>query len=366
MTFDLVAEYRAAAAARQTAPSAPAAGTFSGLDGAMIAEAGRALKDWATSPEGKAVIAEARGLPPEEAAECMSAAFASENIGEIIKKIIAKLPIKAVSIGLLGQVELLVGISGSIGYAIDLGDSGETRAIYAGGGIVEGVDAGGEAAVVLGLWAESTSNINGFYVGAGVDITDGAGFDAVAFASKSDDDAGDDDGGGINWKDAKMVFIGVDIGLEDGGEAEEYYFFTHTMTKYPVYQEGGTYNYMMCFDNLNCVKSKDNTDTVFLLYTVDGNSTVYQYPIWGGIKMTESKKKPNYSQWVCGNMVRFNSSVTATLHVGNFTMPAITFSTSDFNGLYSQSGSKTTKATTDVGINHIEYNLNARLVAMPG
>ena len=34
--------------------------------------------------------------------------------------------------------------------------------------------------------------------------------------------------------------------------------------------------------------------------------------------------------------------------------------------IVNSNNTETTKATTDVGINHIEYNLNARLVAMPG
>lgn len=361
MTYDLVAEYRAAVAAGLAASPADGSGGLDALDPQMLAQAGEALRAWASSPEGRAIVVRARELPPEEAAESLSAAFESPDLGAIIAKILKKVPLKAVSVGLLGQVELIVGIAGSIGYAIDLGNLGETRAIYAGGGLIEGVDLGGEAAVVLGLWAETTSQINGFYVGAGMDITEGVGIDAVAFASKADEDKLDGDDG-INLKYAKMVFVGVDIGLADGVEAEEYYFLTHTMSKYPVYQAGGNYSHMMCFNNLNCLNSKDDTDTIFILYTVDADPTIYQYPIWGGIDMKEPKKSKSYSHWVCGNMVRFNNSVTATLHVGNFTMPSTTFSLSDFGGKFSVCAPKDIKAKTDLIFNDIEYKLDAELI----
>lgn len=89
---------------------------------------------------------------------------------------------------------------------------------------------------------------------------------------------------GVNLKYAKVIYVGGALGLEEGAEDEDVYYFAYHLDSFPTYQVGD-YDCLMTFDQLRCVNSKSNQDDVYLLYTVDDDDTLYRYPIWNEMKM---------------------------------------------------------------------------------
>jgi len=214
---------------------------------------------------------------------------------------------KALSIGLMAQAVVLVGLSGSVGYVINLDRSNPKTGIYLGGAIDCGIDAGIEGDVCLGFWANAVDDINGVYVGEEVDIDDTTGVTEAAFVSFESDDLA-------------LVFVGLDLGIDDGMEEVNFYFVAMGFGHAPIYQSGDA-TYLVQLGTLTCSNSKDNYDTVYLNYTQDSSSTQYRYPVWDGIQMAEQGNDARFYQWGVGQIVKFNTELYLILQVGDHTMP---------------------------------------------
>lgn len=338
-------------------------------------EAAARLRQWLTRMDDSGTVRKAKALlragRKKEAAQQMSLAVDLPSLSDIIDTIEGWIPIKAVSLGIMAEGDLIIGGQAGCGVAMDIKDFGSSWSIYGYGGLDEGVDAGVEIGIVLGFWAIESNDISGTYVGAEVDITDVIGVEGIAYAGKDDkSDFLDDDG--VNLKYAKVIYVGVDVGLEDGVEGEEVEYISWHHEYYATYQVGDDYDYLMSFDHLTCVNSKDNQDDVYFLYTVDGEDTEYRYPIWNEMKMCEEKNEGDVGSehakhvWLCDNMVKFNTKVVVKPYVGNYTdMPTIEFTPSSFAGLNIETGAKTSKDYTDMHVNEINYTLTGRLLRSP-
>jgi len=251
---------------------------------------------------------------------------------------------KAVSLGLLAQAVLLIGLSGSVGYVMDIKITDPKPGIYLGGAIDAGIDAGIEGDVCIGFWRESTDDLDGIYVGEQVDVDDGTGLTEAAFLN--DDELG-------------LVLLGADLGIDDGMENTDFYFFEIGLSREPIYQPGDA-TYLVQLGMLDCLNSKDNYDTIYFEFLQDSDSTVYRYPAWDGYQMCESQNDSTYSSWRVGLIAKFNSSITLRMHVGDHTMKDVKFTASDLGGL--NQGITHTFDETVNGFDEIKYTLQLYLI----
>jgi hypothetical protein len=253
---------------------------------------------------------------------------------------------KAVSFGLLAQAVLIVGLSGSVGLVENIDPSNYQTAIYAGGAVDIGIDVGLEGDICLGFWTSTVDELSGLYIGGEVDIDDGSGV-TVAFFLQDDEPA--------------LAFAGIDLGIDDGIENEDFYFFEFSIGRSPIYQPGEA-TYLVQFGSLTCNDSKDNFDTVYFNFQQDGDTSVtYRYPAWDGYQMCESGKDSTFSTWGVGLIAKFNESLSITLQVGDYTMPSQTITPGTFTKLFKWEPVPF-KDYTDAHTNEIYYSLDVQLI----
>ncbi len=260
---------------------------------------------------------------------------------------------KAISFGLLAQFVIGIGISGSIGFIENLDIANSQSAVYGGGALDVGIDAGIEGDVCLGFWTNEVSDISGLYVGGEVDVDDGTGVTVATFFKGEDEDPG-------------LAFVGVDLGVDDGIEEEDFYFFHIDTGSNPIYQPGEA-TYLIQLLWLTCNNSKDNYDTVKFTFQQDPdpNQTpvTYHFPAWDGFQMAESGNDSAVSTWNVGAILKFNTSLALTLQVGGTDMGAQTIKASDFSKVFEV----ITLPSWDVhygvlGVDEIKYTLTYQFI----
>lgn len=224
---------------------------------------------------------------------------------------------KAVSLGLMGQAVLLLGVSGSVGYAVDVSLTNPDTGIYVGGAVDAGIDAGIEGDICLGFWRESVADLGGTYVGAEVDIDDLTGIVVAAF--ENDDEIG-------------LVFAGVDLGIDDGMENTDFYFFEFDTGQAPIYQPGES-NCLVQLQGMVCTNSKNDYDEIYIEFLADSDSTAYRFPAWDSYQMCEADRNSDLSNWSVGLIIKFDSSFTLRLHVGDQTLDDLTITRSYYGGV---------------------------------
>lgn len=331
------------------------------LPPALRQAAADALKAYRASPEYKALLADLPQMNLLQLQQRLEAALNGPHftpmlalmrqpgafdvtIKGVVEKVLDYLIPNAVSLGVLAQAVLVLGLSGSAGYVVNVDLSNFKSGVYVGGAFDAGIDAGIEGDAVLGFWANSVGDLDGVYVGGEVDIDDGTGLTAAAF--DHDDDLG-------------LVFVGIDLGIDDGFENTDFYFFEFDIGHEPIYQPGDA-TYLVQFTTMTCENSKDDSDTVYLEFFQDGGDTAYRFPAWNGNQMCEQKNGPYY-QWGLGLVAKFDSSLTVRLHTGDFTpSPDVTIKPTNFNSV----GSTYTLPWDDktTAIDEVEYKLVAQLL----
>ncbi len=344
------------------------------LDAAFIQAINDDLTAWAASSLGQQVIST---TDPSDLEDLLKEALLSTAFSKVAAKIKSEEKVKAVSLGVMASAEIFAGITGAFGVAINRSDfqfvgmssdpDQVTSSIFAGGGFVEGVEDGIQGTLALGIWFEDAGEISGFYVGEEIDVDDGLGVTAVALAGRDDKDDFKDEEGNVVMDKAKVLYVGIDVGIADGTEAEELYYFSGTMSQMPVSQSGD-YNHMAILDDLHChdALSPDNVDEgekdhVYIEYTVDDEDTVYRYPIWNTIEMAEGG---GLDHWTCGNAIKFNNSFTVSLYVGTSSaknsqafIQKQTYSKNSFPS----DGDLDYSFKDKVGTHKVDYHLHAKL-----
>ncbi|MFK7903507.1 MAG: hypothetical protein AB8B69_00205, partial [Chitinophagales bacterium] len=340
------------------------------IDSDFIQAVNDDLTEWAKSSLGQEVIAT---TDPSDLESLLKDALISTAFSKVAAKLQSEEKVKAISLGLMAEAEIFMGISGAFGVAMNRSDfafvgmGGQdpddvTSSIFAGGGFVEGVEDGIQGTLAIGIWFEDAGDISGLYVGEEVDIDDGLGITAVALAGKDDKDDFKDEEGNVVMDKAKVLFLGIDVGISDGTEADELYYFSGTMSQEPVSQSGD-YNHYAVLDDLHChdALSTDNAnsgkDHVYIEYKVDNEPTIYRYPIWNTIEMNEKE----LDHWYCGNAIKFNESFTVTLYVGTGSssqdkIQSRTYSMSDFTD-----NTNTYHTFEKEGLHQVDYYLHAIL-----
>ena len=327
--------------------------------------AATAILAWSKTDDGKKAMQTTDKDDNNTLMDMLSDALQSDTFKDVIDKAFDFLPLKAISLGLMGQVEIFVGLAGTFGYAMDLKNWPSTAALFGGGGIVEGVDGGIQGTIALGFWFQETAEIGGFYEAVEIDIDDGLGITAAAYAGKGDGEKLKSEEG-INLKYAKVVFLGIDVGLDDGVEAEEAYLFAGHLEDYPSYQTGDYKNQVILTD-LKCDDKQSNLsgmDDIHIHFMVDGHSQIYRYPIWNDFEMQDDDDDDDddagfeydRTEWICGTIIQFNDSFDIEFFVNGDSLEKNSYKLSDFSGV----GDTVTKKYNDD--DDTEYHLTAELL----
>lgn len=329
----------------------------------ILKEAGKAMKTWLTSSEGQSKMA---------AMQNMSLVQINSELGSLLQHpVFAKtmqlvqdhpklasalksFPIHSVSIGATFEANIIFGVSGSIGYAIDPTDIGGVSSSFLSLSLKEGAELGAFGGLQFGIWEPSPDNMAGFSVG--VELTfdpEIIGLSVGAYTGLSRNTLGA----------TATAVAGEDAGIE----FQESYTFLLTeadLDLKPVYQFPASH--FLILDKLTCENTKEiGKDEVFFKFVIDGNKT-YTYPSWDYRSMgTDSDN----NEWIVGRSVYFNSKVEVILYDGepagkNDVMKesgkdhSFKFDLEDFKN--DSKISKTMDYTSK--LDQVKYKLSARLI----
>lgn len=379
MPQDLKTTLRAKAATSQKTVQ----GSLAGLDPQTLTSIASAVQAYAATPEGHAALQSAKSQDPEGAGKILAYIIEQTVVGKIAEFIKEYDVLKSISLGFMGQADAFGGVSGTLGAAVDVGgliDGQLNWAVFAGGGFVEGVDAGIEGSICVGLWNLGIDDISGTMYGIEVDVDDELGFDVVGFGGDADTIKGlinDPDPDFESIADAcNVLIIGIDIGADDGVEGDEYQFVSVTVsesTDYDAFQSG-YFDYILMMNTLICYDSegvpgfKDQVHFKIQVDLDDGNdddAPVYRYPPSGYVYISQQDGQhstPDNANWWCGSMVKFNSSVQFKIEIQNAPHSIThTVHVSDFN----DEGKYEMVFHDDDGVNEVKYALWVELIKKP-
>ncbi|MBA3879351.1 MAG: hypothetical protein C0500_06520 [Sphingobium sp.] len=313
---------------------------------ALIAELNQAVKAWRATPEAQAFIASLPQRNVEEVREYLHNVVRGPHFARTIElsasHSLSSLIPQSISIGLAGQIELLVGIYGSIGYIDDLTLDGGNSAIYLLGALAEGLDATIDVSAQAGLWTDAVDDASGSYVGGELEVDEGVGLSGFVLLKK---------------EVVKAAMVDADGGIGDGASALEFYMLTHETSHGPVAQSPASH--MLILSNLLCRDaSESGHDEVYLKFSIDGSDTVYRYPTWDYYSMNPDDSDKN---WALGRSIWLNSKVEVSIwdsDDGNDDeLHSFKINVSDFSG----TGSSHAKTYQSEG-KHEDYHLTAYLM----
>ncbi|MFD0895055.1 hypothetical protein KBB96_03430 [Luteolibacter ambystomatis] len=342
-----LSESRATKSADASAPAIPAE-----LRG-ILSRAAVRLKEWQATPEGQAELAALKNS--DSAADLtnrLRTLYSSEVVKPFTDELAAKaaadfdgidFPIKAITLGLAGQIDIGIGIYASFGYAVQFPNPFKSGAFYLSGAFTEGLEIGFDVAIQIGAWANEPMDLGGYYNGQEIMIDDTIGLGGWSFE-----------------QDEEVAGVAVDLalGAEDGGDEAEFYTLVWALDSdgtYPVAQQPA--DHMLILTTLTCLNTRESGhDEVYFLFTPDGGDVTYRYPSSKYYSMSADSDDPEHS-WNTGRSVKFNQYVDIQLLDDGDELGTFRFNLSDFNG------SSVTK-TSDVkdGLNEIEYTFTATLV----
>jgi hypothetical protein len=326
----------------------------------LVAEVQRALKAWNASAEGQAFRSTAReqgldGVKQQLGALLTGPVFArTRDLAATVSLGDLPFPLKSISIGAAAAVEFIIGVYGSIGYAVNFADLTnldsliQNSVIYYYEALSEGVDAGADIAVQAGFWNKTTDEMGGYYWGVEIEADDLGGLAGFGLAT-------DEDG-----FDLAAVLIDVTAGIADGVEGLEFWAQTHKITN-PVAQP--TANHMMLLTNLHCSKinSISGHDEVNLTFVADGGKVTYRYPTWNYYAMSEDQSAPE-SNWAVGRSIWFNNSVQVKAWDGKDNIASFTITYDNISSGQPYVARYDRKGSISNGWNEVAYELTAQIV----
>jgi hypothetical protein len=293
----------------------------------LMSAAAQSIVDFTNSADGQELL---KLTDPTDLMNSLRSALDSSAFRTLVSTAQEYDPVKAVSLGALGQVELFVGVQGLFGVATDIEGFPDDWALFCGGGTDEGIDGDLDGSLALGLWFQSTEEIGGYYVGAEVEVDDIVGAEAVAYAGAADKD-GFMGGNPVELDYAKVIFLGVDLGLGGGVEGVETYFVAGSFggnDNDPCFQTGD-YDNMVVLTQIKCEEKSSfiGTDEVRLRWFVDGETDQeYQFPIWNTLEMDDDDK----DKFVCGAVVKCNETFNVRFSVDGSVIETQEYKISNF------------------------------------
>lgn len=333
----------------ETTPRAANTLAFNDEDQALVEECNRALRAWRSSADYQAF----RASLPKCDIEQVKAYLDSVLRGPIFARTLelstspslSSLVPQSISVGLAGQIELLVGAYASFGYMVNLSTDGG-RAVYLLGALAEGLDITIDISEQVGLWLDKVDDVSGSYIGGELEVDEGVGVSGFLLLHKDD---------------PKAVMIDIDEGIGDGAAGLEFYMLAHGTSDNPVAQPPKSH--MLILTNLECVNAGENKgdghDDVYLKFTIDGDDdTEYRYPTYDNYGMKPGDKDGN---WALGRSIWLDSKASIEVWDNDDTNDdkrfTFTINVSDFSGV----GSSHAK-TYDQKSSSAEYKLTAYLM----
>ncbi len=288
----------------------PAANKLTAPEQEIMKEAGKAMKTWLQSAEGKSKMAAMQNMSLVQVNTELGALLQHPVFAKTMQliqdhpKLVSALksfPIHSVSIGVTFEVEIILGISGSIGYAVDPTDLLGVSSSFLSLSLKEGVEAGAFGGLQFGIWEPSPDDMGGY--SRGVEATfdpEIIGLSVGVYKGRGAD----------TWGATATAVAGEDAGIE----LQESYTFLLTeadLDLKPAYQLPASH--FLILDKLTCENTKDTgKDEVFFKFIIDGNKT-YTYPSWDYRSMGTDDDN---NEWIVGRSVWFNSKVEVVLYDG--------------------------------------------------
>lgn len=326
-------------AAAQERDSTSTAGTEKNpIDPAILKALADAKKAWEALPENQAKLQAMRQMGLHELVKALreisrdpifAPAFAmGQHRGVKSASDDLSGDIGSFSVGLAGQVDLGVGVTGTLGYAFDPND--ETQfSVFLSVGVVGGPDAELDAGVELGAWTSSPTQMTGFMVGAGMGLDpDGFGASGAGFVSCD-----------LTLLPPSIIpnfeswGAALTLSLGEGGGLLAVLSFTLviiTESIPPIAQPNA--DHMIMISSIKCVQKQDNDsdkDELYMLFQIDGNDTTFPFPTWSHFSIPEG------GTWNCGRSIKLNNSVNVTLMNGGDTIDSWAINFSNLQSSYS-------------------------------
>lgn len=286
----------------------PAGNKLTAPEQAIMKEAGKAIKTWLQSAEGKSKMVALQSMSLVEVNSELEALLQNPVFQKTMQLIndhpklaaaLQSFPIHSVSVGFTFEANILFGVSGSIGYAVNPTDPLGVSASFLSLSLKEGAELGAFGGIQFGIWESAPDDMAGFAVGAevtfdpeiiGVSIGVSRGTSSDSWGATATGVAGED--AGIEFQESYTFLLTEgDLGLK------------------PAYQFPA--QHFLILDKLTCENTKDTgKDEVYFRFTIDGNKT-YTYPSWDYRSMgTDSDN----NEWFVGRSVWFNSKVEVVLY----------------------------------------------------
>lgn len=322
----------------------------------ILSRAQTRLKEWQSTPEGQAKIAAIKDSSSvAEFCDHLEDLYASDQVKPFLDELDSKhasdfdgidFPIKSITLGFAGQIDIGVGIYASFGYAVQFPNPFKSGAFYVSGAFTEGLEIGFDVAIQIGAWANEPMDLGGYYNGQEIMIDDTLGVGGWSFE-----------------QDEELAGVAADLalGVEDGGDEAEFYTVVQSLSsdgRYPVAQQPA--DHMLILTTLVCLNTRESGhDEVYFLFTPDGGDVTYRYPSSKYYSMSADSKDPEHL-WNTGRSVKFNQYVDVQLQDDGDDLVSFRFNYSDFTNGTSSSITRT--SSTKDGLNEIEYQFTVWLM----
>ncbi len=364
-------------------PQDPPAGVS--LDGSLIKAINSAVEAWEDSHDGKDAnsTSDCRDIADDAKSGIESGTF--DDVITTLQRLHA---VKAISLGVMAQAEVFVGLYGCFGMAADLSDLkpsdfSDSCACYVGTGFADGAEAGVDGDLAFGVWFQNTADIGGVYVGADASFVDVEGVDVAVFIAEDDvDDFGEAEGSD-RWQFVKVLFIGDGAGIDDGFEDVELVFFAGHKCDNPTYQTGD-YDHAIMIEWITCNgQRQDEYDDINIQYQIDKTSatdipdpTWYNFAVWKGFQMqdTYSGDSPPSNPFASdqaikqktfrpgGGIIQCNTTVNPYILIDNAAIEMNTDNAPDFLEISEFSGVGSRVTRSFLGSDGGSYDVTFRLM----
>lgn len=255
-----------------------------------------AYRTWKNSPEGRVAFRSMANMSTNELQNHLAETFTGVIL-KAARKAIEAIGAESVSIGINFEIELLLGVTGTLGYAYGIGDGSGQTSVFLSLGLDEGVEGGAMAGVQFGVWKSAPTDMGGYSYGG-----------EILF----DDELGGSIGIYFSGDELSGLTLTLGAGIDDGIEFQESYTFVLGAGSVggsylqPVYQPRK--DHFLILTKLYCENeaSDGGKDEVYFTFQSD-DDTVYHYPTYDYISMDEG------DTWECGRSVMLNSYVKITV-----------------------------------------------------
>ncbi len=268
----------------------------------MCNKALQLMNNWKNSKEGKTIMKVMRNYPMEEMSKAMDATITRGQVEDIIQELstyFAEMdwPVNAVSFGVNFEAELVVGLSGTLGVAVNPTNTNVDTSTFLSVGLDEGVTEGAIGDIQIGVWTSEPKDLGGGSFSVEL-LLDAVGGGTIAAYWGYDGSF-------------QGITIAAGVGEEAGIEIKESYTFILTDEELgipPIWQRPA--DHMLIFNKItakNIAAGDGKHNEIYFKFKPD-DGAYFPHPYWDYFAMAEDDK------WYCGRSVKFNEKVKVKLY----------------------------------------------------